>query len=602
MTTLKKQVNDELKATDNNVTFSDPTLVAATTASDIAYASKATVFGQSANQTVGGITGIESKLNGAGTTIGDTLVVPTVDAVSLSNIPDPSDNLITIGLETKSLPTAVADNFGLPAPTKTLQFEQLGGSSLGAIRECSVDATDKASALQSKIGGVASAVNSESAISVETPGSGILDDIASAVSSVPSIGDVADAVQEVKDASGISALEAQATNIVNDITTSVDDVLETAASGINKGIGAFEKAAGELTSFIEDTAISTGGGLLQDIAESLTRGATKIITDLVDGVKLGGNQLSSILQGVTSGDPKRKANSIKQVALADINLSDDMKRSIEETDPKDTADFIAQTQLNASKYNVPTAESTEFVQRTKDIEVQLSELDTTISGSKVITSEDFFVDQYDIQENIDRYKGAQSAFDAFSYVDSKEELGAEIRKITRDVNEVILHASETYTNQNIGCEEIHVEHNDRGFDGIQYHYVIRRDGRLQRGLPVDKQSDASNISTHSLYSIDICLIGGLNCPTDTPDPLNYRSAQSFTIAQMNTLEAFLEAFYRRYHGGQVLGHMDIQEDALDPYFDVTSYVETLFRKKSVYEDILNEVPQPTALLIKKEPV
>jgi hypothetical protein len=57
---------------------------------------------------------------------------------------------------------------------------------------------------------------------------------------------------------------------------------------------------------------------------------------------------------------------------------------------------------------------------------------------------------------------------------------------------------------------------------------------------------------------------------------------------MKTLETLLELFYQTVPGGQVLGHNDIDISSQDPYFDVISFVENKFGKKTVYSDPLTE--------------
>ena len=116
------------------------------------------------------------------------------------------------------------------------------------------------------------------------------------------------------------------------------------------------------------------------------------------------------------------------------------------------------------------------------LSADFSALDTTISGSLITTSESFVVEDFDLTETLAKFDGQSSAFESYTYIDSKEELGTEFRLINRPITGMVVHASDTYTNQNIGAEEIHVDHTSSGEDGIQYHLIIRRDGRLQREL------------------------------------------------------------------------------------------------------------------------
>ena len=202
---------------------------------------------------------------------------------------------------------------------------------------------------------------------------------------------------------------------------------------------------------------------------------------------------------------------------------------------------------------------------------------------------------------IKRYIGAETK--SFEFIDSKEELELELYRMTREVSEIVVHATETYTNSNIGSEEIHLRHKEAGHEkGIQYHLVIRRDGRLQRGMPLDQISDASNVRGHALNCIDVCLVGGVNVPTDEDNPLENLSSQSFTQAQMKTLEAEMEGFYHIVSGGQVIGHNNLSLLHEDPYFDVISFVENKFGKKTVYTDLFTEQSLSRKELVSKKPV
>ena len=150
--------------------------------------------------------------------------------------------------------------------------------------------------------------------------------------------------------------------------------------------------------------------------------------------------------------------------------------------------------------------------------------------------------------------------------------------ISRKISEVVIHATETAENKNIGSIEINNIHKQLKHDGIVYHYVIRRDGRLQRGRPADRISKHTAKESHNNFSLSVALVGGINLPTGDVNPLDNRSETAFTREQYTTLERFLEAFFMKVPGGLVFGHNDIEIDELDPYFDVKDYVEKTFRK------------------------
>ena len=76
---------------------------------------------------------------------------------------------------------------------------------------------------------------------------------------------------------------------------------------------------------------------------------------------------------------------------------------------------------------------------------------------------------------------------------------------------MVVHWTETFTNKNIGSEEIDAIQRDLGGNGIGYHYVIRRDGSLQRGRPNNIEGEHAAINGHNEFSIGIVLsfpVGG----------------------------------------------------------------------------------------------
>ena len=176
----------------------------------------------------------------------------------------------------------------------------------------------------------------------------------------------------------------------------------------------------------------------------------------------------------------------------------------------------------------------------------------------------------------------------FSYVSSLEELelefatklegrgGQTLTGIKEGVSSVIIHATDTFSNKNIGAEEIDAIHKKLGgaSKGIGYHYVIRRDGRLQRGRDLTKEGDHCPAGNYDQTSIGIVMVGGIDSPST--EQTFQRTSSSFTRAQYDTLEMFIQTFYNHIPGGEVFGHNDIEETELDPYFDVQEYIVSLF--------------------------
>ena len=169
----------------------------------------------------------------------------------------------------------------------------------------------------------------------------------------------------------------------------------------------------------------------------------------------------------------------------------------------------------------------------------------------------------------------------FDVVGTKEELISEIRNCPRDISEFVVHWTETFKNQNITAEDVHEWHIDKGYTGIGYHYIITRDGKLQRGRPLNLIGDHAQEFNHNRYSIGIAFVGGLNASTGTKNPDRFLSSESFTRSQMDTFTMFCEAFYTVIPAGQAWGHSDVSISNKDPGFNVQKFVKTVFNKENV---------------------
>ena len=196
---------------------------------------------------------------------------------------------------------------------------------------------------------------------------------------------------------------------------------------------------------------------------------------------------------------------------------------------------------------------------------------------------------YDLTQQEKSWSGIDTPSNGTAYtfdiVGSKEELISEFRESPRDITEFVTHWSATFSNQNITAKDIHAWHLDRNFSGCGYHYVIQRDGKLQRGRPLNIAGAHSKAYGHNTYSIGVVFVGGFNCPSGTKNPERFLSSDSFTEEQWNTYAMFVESFYTVWPAGQAWGHNDTTDQGkIDPGFDVQQYVYNKFNKENVYTD------------------
>jgi hypothetical protein len=170
-------------------------------------------------------------------------------------------------------------------------------------------------------------------------------------------------------------------------------------------------------------------------------------------------------------------------------------------------------------------------------------------------------------------------------ISSLEELEAEMSSITRDVSEIIVHYSDTFTNAHLSAKGLTTL---TGSGDNAYHIIILRDGSLQRGVPINSAGSHCPVNNHNAYSIGVCLVGGVNVPSGTEDLYEVSGARGITSSQYNSLYYVFKTFFDQFPGGQALGHMDVDASQDDPGFDVRDYAYNNFNKQSLYQDPLND--------------
>ncbi|WAW09981.1 N-acetylmuramoyl-L-alanine amidase [Oxalobacter vibrioformis] len=137
----------------------------------------------------------------------------------------------------------------------------------------------------------------------------------------------------------------------------------------------------------------------------------------------------------------------------------------------------------------------------------------------------------------------------------------------RKINHIVIHCSATRPSQDTSAADIDRMHRGRGWLGIGYHYVIKRDGTVETGRPLEKPG--AHVEGHNAYSIGICLSGGVAEDGKTPE-MNY------TKKQFNALEDIMSELTQRFPKAEVLGHRDFKGvKKACPCFDVREWFSTL---------------------------
>jgi hypothetical protein len=565
-TTLKSLTRREVKPLDLGIGTSEEI-----------YAKLKTKVGQKDGEILGGVKSL-GKESITPNEVLDTSVGKITDDIGVSGLDTPSEDANTLS----GFSSNTTAKSGILA---------IGQSGPAGIESATKKAEEKSAATKSSISSFTSSIGG-TPTTTQTPSFGDTLDAAKSVTPVSSLSGVdADAKDVVSNATGIGGLNAETIKPKNTLTTisSIGVLGRRVFDDVTTSVNNFEAGVSEFFTNVS-TSVDRGlqGGFLQNITESFTGNARSSLRNIVaGGITLSNEESKQLLGQVSSKDPKQSVQAIQTIVNKSENVTDRTKTLVSQSKATSTQELVDDVRKIGKEEGVPDTEIQDVVNEINTIDKSLNDLDTTISGSTVVDAS-LFDAPTPLTSTANKWAGRETPQDAFTLVSSVEELDAEFSTVRRDVTEVIIHATETYSNKNIGSPEINDIHNKLGHDGIGFHYVIRRDGSLQRGRPVNRKGEHAPVNDHNDLSIGVVMVGGLAAASGQENPS--RSPHSFTRAQFTTLEQFLESFYRKFPGGQVFGHNDVDISELDPYFDVPDYVESIFRKTNKTTDPLNTGP------------
>jgi len=137
--------------------------------------------------------------------------------------------------------------------------------------------------------------------------------------------------------------------------------------------------------------------------------------------------------------------------------------------------------------------------------------------------------------------------------------------IRKSTEFIAVHCSATRPSMNIGAKEITLWHKAKGWKTIGYHYVIRRDGRLETGRKENELG--AHVEGFNDRSIGVCLVGGVHEDNLVPEA-------NFTDAQMSSLKTLLAFLKTKYPNVKIQGHRDFPNvKKACPSFDVAPWLK-----------------------------
>jgi N-acetylmuramoyl-L-alanine amidase len=135
---------------------------------------------------------------------------------------------------------------------------------------------------------------------------------------------------------------------------------------------------------------------------------------------------------------------------------------------------------------------------------------------------------------------------------------------------IAVHCSATpATATKIGATDIRLWHRQKGWRDIGYHYVIKRDGTIEKGRPEDQPgAHEPKINSHS---IAVCLVGG-SPPIGSPEQKRGLGENNYTPEQWASLKKLVSDLSAKHPAAVVLGHRDVPGvNKACPSFDVKAW-------------------------------
>ena len=131
--------------------------------------------------------------------------------------------------------------------------------------------------------------------------------------------------------------------------------------------------------------------------------------------------------------------------------------------------------------------------------------------------------------------------------------------IDKKVSLLVVHCSDTENSQNLSAIDIHKMHLDFGWNGVGYHKIIKRCGKIENGRP--EYWVGAHVRGKNDISLGVCLIGRDN----------------FTKRQLYSLEQTLKKWKVLYPTAKILGHRDTGNTKKTcPNFDVITWSKNKF--------------------------
>ena len=132
--------------------------------------------------------------------------------------------------------------------------------------------------------------------------------------------------------------------------------------------------------------------------------------------------------------------------------------------------------------------------------------------------------------------------------------------VAKNIKLLVVHCSDSEDSVALTAFDLHKMHLNFGWDGIGYHKVINRSGKVENGRP--EYWIGAHVKGKNNISLGVCLIG----------------RHKFTVKQFISLERVLRKWKSFYPTAKIVGHRDTGNTKKTcPNFDVKTWIEDKFK-------------------------
>lgn len=286
------------------------------------------------------------------------------------------------------------------------------------------------------------------------------------------------------------------------------------------------------------------------------------VTEFADGIT---STIKGVLPTVTDLpilDTLHKVNNSTSIVLGNFEFPTNIKVSIGDEILKNLSDNNLSAAEALVKKAIPDIDDL-------DLNIKITSLNADL-GSIGAVLEDAFEALGITRTNT--VTGISNASQKYSIVNSLEEVQSEIQNIQRPIKFAIWHWSETNENQVVTAETIEANNGS-----IPYHYIIRKNGSIQRGELLNEVAVSTGEQSYDMYAIAILIVGGF-----VNNPGGDLVMESVNLAQQQSVEKLTGAIYNVLPGIQMYGHGEIDESVstAEPGINIETMIQTKFNKRN----------------------